>query len=70
MYVGIHARRGDFVTGTHEIATNANYSLIGSLYYNNAMDIFRFKYSSYKLVFLAASDDVGWLKVIFSLNHL
>ena len=41
VYVGVHARRTDFLTEDVQTYQKSNYSLIGANFYKRALDIFR-----------------------------
>ena len=67
VFVGVHARRGDHLHAWREKFPNSSIGRYEGKYFNHAMDLFRQKYNnnSTKVVFLASSDNFGWIKQIF-----
>ncbi|XP_061187829.1 galactoside alpha-(1,2)-fucosyltransferase 2-like [Saccostrea echinata] len=57
--IGIHSRRGDYVS---KPAKNYGYVTPNVTYYLNAMKYFRDKFKTKRVFFIAASNEIGWLK--------
>jgi galactoside 2-L-fucosyltransferase 1/2 len=57
--VGIHSRRGDYLS---KPAMDYGYITPNETYYLNAMTYFKKKFPTKRVIFLAASNDIEWLR--------
>ena len=64
IFVGVHARRGDHLLSWREKFPDSEIGKFEGKYFNHAMDMFRNKYNknNTKVIFVATSDDVDWIK--------
>ena len=62
IFVGVHCRRTDFKD--HLVAVSGS-GMVDHVFYDKAFEIYRSRYNddSHKIIFLAVSDDVEWIKV-------
>ena len=63
IYVGVHDRRTGYAAHLNDISKGA--TLVNKKFYQAAFEIYRRRYNSEtsKVIFLAVSDEPGWLKV-------
>ena len=68
IFIGVHCRRGDY--GQHLAKTGTE--LVDFSFFDTAFEIYRKKYNNHeeKVIFLAVSDDVKWIKVIQTIKFL
>jgi len=61
IFVGVHCRRTDFKD--HLVAVSGS-GMVDHVFYDKAFEIYRSRYNddSHKIIFLAVSDDVEWIK--------
>ena len=70
VFVGVHARRGDHLSSWLQKFPDSLIGKFEAKYFNHAMDMFRNKYNNgiTKVIFIATSDDVDWIKLNFNNN--
>ena len=70
IFVGVHARRGDHLSSWLQKFPDSLIGKFEAKYFNHAMELFRNKYNNAitKVIFVATSDDIDWIKQNFINN--
>ena len=63
MFVGVHARRADY---KYHLKVTASGKLVTKMYFEDAMNYVKKKYSDDHVLFIMVSDDANWMKTTFS----